>query len=91
MRAVTYISSAGLRVVLSSAKRAKAAKGGLAVFGLQPAVKEVFEVSGCSSKLPEVSSVRTAVSASDWKLAGKPKARQLASRRAGLAPNPRFA
>jgi anti-anti-sigma factor len=52
MRAVTYISSAGLRVVLSSAKRAKAAKGGLAVFGLQPAVNEVFAVSGFQHVLP---------------------------------------
>ena len=55
MRAVTYISSAGLRVVLSSAKRAKAANGGLAVFGLQPAVQEVFEVSGFQNVLPVVS------------------------------------
>jgi len=55
MRAVTYISSAGLRCILATAKRAKAANGGLAVFGLQPAVQEVFEVSGFQNVLPVVS------------------------------------
>ncbi len=41
-----YISSAGLRVILMVAKRAKQAKGRLVLFGLQPHVKEVFEISG---------------------------------------------
>ena len=55
MRAVTYISSAGLRCILSTAKRAKAGQGGLAVFGLQSAVNEVFEASGFNTVLPVVS------------------------------------
>ena len=55
MRAVTYVSSAGLRGILSSAKRAKAAEGSLAVFGLQTEVNEVFEASGFSTVLPVVS------------------------------------
>ena len=41
-----YISSAGLRVILMVAKRAKQAKGRLVLVGLQPHVKEVFEISG---------------------------------------------
>jgi anti-anti-sigma factor len=41
-----YISSAGLRVVLMIAKRAKQAKGRLVLFGLQSHVKEIFEISG---------------------------------------------
>ena len=41
-----YISSAGLRVILMVAKRAKQSKGRLVLFGLQPHVKEVFEISG---------------------------------------------
>lgn len=41
-----YISSAGLRVVLMAAKRAKQGQGQLVLYGLQPHVKEVFEISG---------------------------------------------
>ncbi len=41
-----YISSAGLRVVLVLAKRLKQAGGKLVLFGMQPHVREVFEVSG---------------------------------------------
>jgi anti-anti-sigma factor len=46
MREVTFISSAGLRVVVMTAKRAAAAKGGFSIFGVQSAVDEVFEISG---------------------------------------------
>jgi anti-anti-sigma factor len=46
MRDVAYVSSAGLRVVLLAAKQAKAAGGGIALFGLQPAVRDVFDISG---------------------------------------------
>jgi anti-anti-sigma factor len=52
MRAVTYISSAGLRGILSTAKRAIAAKGGLAIFGLRSAVNEVFQIAGIQNFLP---------------------------------------
>ena len=41
-----YISSAGLRVVLVTAKRIKAERGRLILFGMQPQVREVFEISG---------------------------------------------
>jgi anti-anti-sigma factor len=44
-----YISSAGLRVVLTTAKRAKAAGGGLTLCGVHDNVKEVVEVSGFGS------------------------------------------
>ena len=46
MREVSFITSAGLRVVVITAKQTAAAKGGLSIFGAQPAVKEVFEISG---------------------------------------------
>ena len=46
MREVTLITSAGLRAVLVTAKQAAAANGGLAIFGVQSAVDEVFEISG---------------------------------------------
>src|SRR5260370_35979338 len=42
LREVTYITSAGLRVIVLTAKHAKAANGGFAVFGRQPALHEGF-------------------------------------------------
>lgn len=41
-----YISSAGLRVVLMLAKRIKERAGALVVCGMQPHVREVFDISG---------------------------------------------
>ncbi|WP_127582956.1 STAS domain-containing protein [Paenibacillus koleovorans] len=46
---LSYISSAGLRVLLVAAKKMKAAKGSMSLSGLNENVKEVFEVSGFSS------------------------------------------
>jgi anti-anti-sigma factor len=43
---IDYVSSAGLRVVLMAAKRARQAQGRLVLCGLSPHVKEVFEISG---------------------------------------------
>lgn len=44
--ALDYISSAGLRVVLLLAKRLKQTQGSLVLCGLQPHVREVFDISG---------------------------------------------
>jgi anti-anti-sigma factor len=52
MREVSFITSAGLRVVVMTAKQAAAAKGGLSIFGVQSSVNEVFEISGLSSIIP---------------------------------------
>lgn len=49
---LTYISSAGLRVVLKAAKLAKGAGVPLAVCGLIPPVHEVFDISGFSTLIP---------------------------------------
>jgi len=48
---VDYISSAGLRVMLLGAKKAKENNGGLALFGLKEQVMEVFRISGLDSLL----------------------------------------
>jgi anti-sigma B factor antagonist len=42
---IDYISSAGLRVLMLAAKGAKSAGGSLLVAGLQPVVREIFEIS----------------------------------------------
>ena len=44
-----YISSAGLRSILSTSKRLKENKGTMTLCGLQGGVKEAFDISGFSS------------------------------------------
>lgn len=46
-----YVSSAGLRVILIVAKKLKVAGGRLALCGLKPHIREVFDISGFSSML----------------------------------------
>jgi anti-anti-sigma factor len=43
---VGFITSAGLRVILSIAKQAHARGGALAIFGLNTPVRETFEIAG---------------------------------------------
>jgi anti-anti-sigma factor len=49
--ALDYISSAGLRVLLATAKRLSGAGGALHLFGLNETVREVFDISGFSTIL----------------------------------------
>lgn len=44
--ALDYISSAGIRVVIMAAKKAKSEKGRLMLFDMSPNVRTVFEISG---------------------------------------------
>lgn len=46
LSAVDYVSSAGLRILLKAAKLARASGQKLALAGLAPGVREVFDVSG---------------------------------------------
>lgn len=45
LAAVEYISSVGLRVLMLASKQVKSQGGVLAVAGLQPVVREIFEIS----------------------------------------------
>src|SRR5215216_5529262 len=45
LSALEYISSAGLRILMLAAKQCKAQKGTLLLTGLQPLVREIFEIS----------------------------------------------
>lgn len=56
LSAVRYVSSAGLRVLLKAAKQAKAAGVHFSVAGLQPPVREVFEISGFDKIIPAFAS-----------------------------------
>jgi anti-sigma B factor antagonist len=52
MRELTFITSAGLRLVAMTATQAAAANGSFAIFGLQPAINEVFEICGLQKMIP---------------------------------------
>ncbi len=51
MGGTDYISSAGLRVLLLAAKKLRAAGGHLALAGLNPSVRQIFELAGFFSIL----------------------------------------
>lgn len=52
--ALAYISSAGLRVILKTAKDLKRLDGSLVLCAMQDYVREVFEISGFDTFLPIV-------------------------------------
>ena len=58
-----YLSSAGLRALLMTAKRVKAKGGQLRVAGMQGAARDVFEISGFHTIFPMDDSVEAAISA----------------------------
>jgi anti-anti-sigma factor len=49
LAAVTYVSSAGLRVLLAQAKRLDGGAGSVRLCSLSPSVRQVFDISGFSS------------------------------------------
>ncbi len=61
LTALEYVSSAGLRCVLSIAKKLKASGGALVLCGLSGLVKEVFSVSGFDSFFPVYETAEEAV------------------------------
>jgi anti-sigma B factor antagonist len=44
LKGLSYISSAGVRVVIAAQKTMKAAGGGFAIVNLQPQIRKVFEI-----------------------------------------------
>ena len=48
MEKLDYISSSGLRVLLAALKKARKQQGDIRLAGLQPYVKEVFDIAGFS-------------------------------------------
>ncbi len=58
-----YISSAGLRTILTVAKKLRENQGRLLLASLKEVVREVFEISGFSSIIPIFESVDAAISA----------------------------
>ncbi len=58
---LSYVSSAGLRIILKTAKELKRMEGKLVLCALQDYVREVFEISGFDSFLPIVPTVDDAM------------------------------
>lgn len=58
---VAYVGSAGLRVLLATAKRLRAVGGELRVCSLNETVQEVFEISGFSDLFPVFGTASDAV------------------------------
>ena len=56
-----YLSSGGLRVVLSAAKEIKRREGRMALCAMQGYVKEIFEVSGFTSLIPIKDTVESGI------------------------------
>ena len=59
--ALDYLSSAGLRVLLSAAKEIKRRDGKIVLCSLNAFVKEIFEVSGFESLIPLADSVESGI------------------------------
>ncbi len=57
---VSYISSAGLRVLMMASRRAKVQKGVFVIASLQPMVQEVFAISRFNLIMPCYASVEAA-------------------------------
>jgi anti-anti-sigma factor len=60
---VEYISSVGLRVLMAASKEAKTHGRTLAVCGLQPVVREIFEISRFNLVLKVFPTLREALTA----------------------------
>ena len=56
-----YISSAGLRVIMKTAKNLKQSEGMIVLCSMQDYVKEVFEIAGFDAYLPIVSTMDDAL------------------------------
>lgn len=57
---ISYLSSAGLRVVLVAAKSTRASGGKLVLAGPRPAISEIFKMSGFDRILETVSDTEAA-------------------------------
>ena len=59
--ALEYLSSAGLRVLLSASKEMRRKEGKIVLCALNEFVKEIFEVSGFQSLIPITDSVDSGI------------------------------
>ncbi len=79
-----YVSSAGLRVLLMLAKKLAGGEGSLVLCGMNPAVREVFDVAGFSSVFTITPTVAEAVASAP----GQTRMEELAQRAAAHLARP---
>lgn len=60
LEGLEYVSSAGLRVFLTAAKKMKARNGQFCMAGLRENVKDVFTISGFIALIPSFDTVKAA-------------------------------
>lgn len=60
---ISYISSVGLRILMLAARQATAQQGQMAIAGLQPMVREIFQISRFDMVFKIHDSVATAAAA----------------------------
>ena len=58
--AVTFISSSGLRVILAITKRLKSSGGRIAICAPKKQVKEILDITGCTTLLDVYPTVEAA-------------------------------
>ena len=68
---VTYVSSSGLRALLSARRRARAAGGDVALCSMAPRVREIFEMVGFVSLFGIFASIQEAVAAFSLDVSGR--------------------
>ncbi len=51
--ALEYISSAGLRVLLTAVKKARSGGGSIAICGMQASLRDIFEIAGFTALFTE--------------------------------------
>ena len=67
---IDYLSSAGMRLLLSMTKRLKNKRGKLSIFGIHDEVREIINMAGFEKVLAIYSAEEEALQANDEKMAG---------------------
>jgi anti-anti-sigma factor len=67
---IDYLSSAGMRLLLSMTKRLKAKKGKLSIFAIHEEVREIIHMAGFEKVLAIYNSQEEAIEAQDEKMMG---------------------
>jgi len=62
LQGMDYVSSAGLRVLIITAKKIKSKNGSLILSGMQKQIKNIFDISGLSTIFQIVPSLEEALS-----------------------------
>ena len=61
LSALEYLSSGGLRILLSTAKEMKRREGKVALAGLNKYVSEIFEVTGLTAMIPTPATIEEGI------------------------------